>query len=197
MSTLIGSALSETADKLSFINQLVSENKFVEAKVELDKLSPFVEQHPGSLEAGEFYYLLAVTEFSSKPHLEVLDLARKAYEIVSTTAANLLIGRIQALMGKLCVAMGDLTAGEDYIRDAISSFRRINCEAELVGCYNKLAQIYFVRGEYKLADKFLTQSMELLAKDRFLSRVSPLSCSRQPGAHQDASGRMGVGAEDA
>jgi two-component system, NtrC family, response regulator AtoC len=165
MSTLIGSALSETADKLHFINQLVTENKFVEAKTELDKLSPFVEQHPGSLETGEFYYLLAVAEFSSKPHLEVLDLARKAYEIVSTTAANLVIGRIQELMGKLCVAIGDLTAGEDYIRDAISSFRRINCESELVGCYNKLAQVYFVRGEYKLADKFLTQSMELLAKD--------------------------------
>jgi two-component system, NtrC family, response regulator AtoC len=165
MSTLIGSALSETADKLTFINQLVVENKFVEAKAELEKLVPIVEQNPGSLQAGEFYYLLAVAEFSSKPHLEVLDLARKAYDIVGATAANLLIGRVQALMGKLYVALGELGAGEDYIRDAISSFRRINCESELVGCYNKLAQVYFVRGEYKLADKFLAQSLELLARD--------------------------------
>ena len=69
------------------------------------------------------------------------------------------------MIGKLYVALGDLSSGEDYIRDAISSFRRINREGELVGCYNKLAQVYFIRGEYKFADKFLTQSMDLLAKD--------------------------------
>ena len=83
MSTSIGSALSETADKLRFINQLVTENKFVEAKAELDKLAAVVEQHPGSVVAGEYYYFCAVVEFNSKPHLEVLDLARKAYAIVS------------------------------------------------------------------------------------------------------------------
>ncbi len=165
MSTSIGSALSETADKLSFIEHLVAENKFVEAKAELEKLAQTVEQDSSSLAAGEYYYLLAVVEFNSKPHQDVLDLANKAYAIVGTTAENLLIGRIQSLVGKIHVALGELGAGEDYIRDAISSFRRINCEAELVGCYNKLAQVYFVRGDYRQADKFLTQSIEYLAKD--------------------------------
>jgi two-component system, NtrC family, response regulator AtoC len=165
MSNSIGSALLETADKLSFINQLVAENKFVEARAELDKMAAVVEQSPESLTTGEYYYLRAASEFSSKPHLEVLELAGKAYAICGSTSANLLIGRIQELMGKLYVALGELGSGEDYIRDAISSFRRINGDAELVGCYNKLAQIYFIRGEYKLADKFLSQSIELLSRD--------------------------------
>jgi transcriptional regulator with GAF, ATPase, and Fis domain len=171
MSTTIGSALLETADKLKQINWLISESKFVDARVELGKLGSIIEQNPGSVVAGEYYYLQALVDFNDKPPLEVLGLAQKAYAIVCATTENLLIGRVQALLGKVHVALGDLKAGEDFIRDAISSFRRIDCDSELVGCLNKLAQVYFIRGEFRLADKFLTQSVELLAKEEAPSEM--------------------------
>lgn len=165
MSTTIGSALLETADKLKQINWLISESKFVDARAELDKINGIVEDNPSSVAAGEYHYLKALVDFNDKPPLEVLSLAQKAYSLVNSTAENLLIGRVQALLGKIYVSLGDLKSGEDYLRDAISSFRRIDCDSELVGCFNKLAQVYFIRGEFKLADQFLSQSIELLSKE--------------------------------
>ncbi|MGB5106356.1 MAG: sigma 54-interacting transcriptional regulator [Candidatus Zixiibacteriota bacterium] len=172
MSSRIGNALTETADKLESIHSLVAENKFVEAKSELASLAPFVAQDPSSVIAGEYYYLQAAIDINQDPPLKVLAVARKAYSLLSNTAENLTIGRTQALIGKLYVALGDLISGEAFIRDAISSFRRIDHEEELVGCYNKLAQVYFIRGEFRLADKFLSESIELLKKSEAASETA-------------------------
>ena len=172
MSSRIGNALTETADKLKSIQSLVSENKFVEAKLELGRLAPIVAQEPDSVIAGEYHFLQAAIDINQNPPLEVLAVARKAYSLLANTAENLLIGRTQALIGKLYVALGDLTAGEAFIRDAISSFRRIDHEEELVGCYNKLAQVYFIRGEFRLADKFLSESIEYLKKSNAVSETA-------------------------
>ncbi len=172
MSSRIGNALTETADKLKFIQSLISENKFVEAKLEIGTLAPIIAQEPNSVIAGEYYYLQAAIEIHQKPPLEVLSLARKAYSIVSNTAENLIIGRIQALIGKLYVALGDLGSGEAFIRDAISSFRRIDNDSELTSCYNKLAQIYFIRGEFKQSDKFLSESIDYLKKTESVSETA-------------------------
>ena len=172
MSSRIGNALTETADKLKFIQSLISENKFVEAKLEIGTLAPIIAQEPNSVIAGEYYYLQAAIEIHQKPPLEVLSLARKAYSIVSNTAENLIIGRIQALIGKLYVALGDLGSGEAFIRDAISSFRRIDNDSELTSCYNKLAQIYFIRGEFKQSNKFLSESIDYLKKTESVSETA-------------------------
>ncbi len=172
MSSRIGNALTETADKLKSIQSLISENKFVEARAAIGTLAPVIAQDPNSIIAGEYFYLQAAVEIHQKPPLEVLALARKAYSIVSNTAENLTIGRVQALIGKLYVALGDLISGEAFIRDAISSFRRIDHDEELTGCYNKLAQIYFIRGEFKSADKFLSESIDFLKKTESASETA-------------------------
>lgn len=172
MSSRIGNALTETADKLKAIQSLISENKFVEARSEIGSLAPAIAQDPNSVMAGEYYFLQAAIEIHQKPPLEVLTLARKAYSLVSNTSENLIIGRIQALIGKLYIALGDLNSGEAFVRDAISSFRRIDRDEELTGCYNKLAQIYFIRGEFKLADKFLAESIGFLNKSASVSETA-------------------------
>ncbi len=156
-----GNATYDTVNKLRAIQSLIDAAKFVDARAELAKLVPAIEREPNSPVAGEFYYLQAAADLPVQPPLEVLALAQKAYSLVSNTAENLLIGRVQALIGKIQVALGDLHAGEAFIRDAISSFRRIDQEEELVGCYNRLAQVYFIRGEFKSADKFLGESIAI------------------------------------
>ncbi len=167
----IGNA-TDTADKLRSIQSLVGENKFVEAREELGKLTPVIESESSARVAGEFLYLQATVDLQTKPPLEVLAVANKAYALVANTAENLIIGRIQALIGKLHVALGDLHQGEAFIRDAISSFRRIGHEDELVSAYNRLAQVYFIRGEFKLADKFLSESIEIAQRVDAMSEVA-------------------------
>ena len=170
----------EASEKLQQINLLVAEGKFDAARTELEKLAPSLKTNPDPAIVGEYHYLVAAAGFSNKPHAEVLEIARKAYSLVSSTAENLLVGRIQALLGKVYVALGDLRSGEEFIRDAISSFRRIECETELVACYNKLGQVYFVRGEFKQAEEFLNRAIELLAQD---TEASPLALVRARGNH--------------
>ncbi len=173
----IGNA-TDTADKLKTIQILIGENKFVAARDELGKLAPIIESEPSSVTAGEYLYLQAAVDLPTKPPLEVLAVATKAYALVAATAENLLIGRIQALIGKLHVALGDLAQGEAFIRDAISSFRRIGHDDDLVSAYNRLAQIYFIRGEFRLADRFLAESIELAGH---LAVTSDIALNRARG----------------
>jgi len=157
--------VAKSKEKYNRINLLIVEGNLTEAESELAAMASVIVEAPDSVEAGEYFYLLAEVGFNKKPHTEVLEIAYKAYQIVSETAENLLIGHIQALIGKIHVALGDLKTGEEFIRDAISSFRRINCEKELVLCYNKLGQVYFVRGKFRQAEKFLNRAIEILDKD--------------------------------
>lgn len=163
--------MTNVRDILNNVHSLVAENNLGNAAQELQRTSSLIDGSSEAVVRGEYYYLQAAVQFSSRPHNEVLDLAGKAYSLVSDTAENLLIGRIQALLGKIYVALGDLKAGEEFIRDAISSFRRIDCDSELVLAYNKLGQVYFVRGEFKLAAKFLKQAIDLVTSDDLASDV--------------------------
>ncbi len=162
MNTNVGNAKLESAQRLEAIHWLITEHRFESARRDLAEIAPAINQSGDSVLMGTLLYARAALAFHNKPPREVLGDALKAYELISATAENLVIGRLQALLGKIHVALGDLKAGEAYIRDAISSFRRIEREDELVGCYNKLAQVYFIRGEFKLADNFLSDSLEIL-----------------------------------
>lgn len=153
--------MANLREQLDGVYTLVAEGKIGEASVRLDAISTTVTEASDSVLTAEYYYLIATVGFNSKPHADILRQARRAYSLVEKTAENLLIGRIQALIGKLHVALGDLKVGEEFIRDSISSFRRVNAGGELALGYNKLSQVHFIRGEFKQAEKFLKQAIEL------------------------------------
>ncbi|MFH2055265.1 MAG: tetratricopeptide repeat protein, partial [bacterium] len=154
------------------VRSLIADNKLSEATTKLQELAGKVDSSDEVELRAEYYYLLATANFSSQPHAEVLRQAQAAYELVVASAATELVGRIQALIGKLYVALGDLKSGEEYIRDAISSFRRSDCRSELVLAYNKLAQVYFVRGDFRQAESFLQEAIALMEQDPDASEVS-------------------------
>lgn len=178
MDTNLGNAKLESAQRLEAVHWLISEHRFDDAQRELSQLDAVVSRSDDTVLIGTLYYARAALAFHNKPPREVLGEALKAYDLVSATAENLIIGRVQALLGKIYIALGDLKAGEAFIRDAVSSFRRIERDDELVGTYNKLAQVYFIRGEFKLADKFLAESLEILES---LPDASELAINKAKG----------------
>ncbi len=164
--------MSERNNIFGHVCSLIAKSNLSEAAEQLQQLASEVTEAEDVQLRAEYHYLLATVNFSTKPHTEILAEAMIAYDLIAAGVANQLIGRIQALIGKLHVALGDLKTGEEFIRDAISSFRRVDCKSELVLAYNKLGQVYFVRGDFRQAEAFLQEVLALMDQDSGAAAVS-------------------------
>jgi len=67
---------------------------------------------------------------------------------------------------------------ENYARDALASFRRIRNRAGIFSCYNKLAWVHFVRGDYENSAKYLRDAIESLRSHAERNEKAAISLTR-------------------
>ena len=98
--------MSDRSQIFGEVRSLIAANKLGDAATKLKELASQVDGFNDVELQSEYYYLLATTNFSSQTHAEVLRQAETAYELVAATAANELVGRIQALIAASTVGWG-------------------------------------------------------------------------------------------
>ncbi len=150
--------------KLTEIRSLVEQKRFSQALAEIreeENLKRFAED---SFERGEFYYLSALVYYHTGRYKEALDRGQRAYQIFRPTTANRILGDVQYILGAINQALGDFDEAENQLRDGVASYRRIDDFKGMADCYNKLANLCFVKSDYHQASHYLKQALTQIEK---------------------------------
>jgi len=146
-------------DELSRVESLVVAGKLSQAKAiyeaHADKYTSLSESARAELDFYQAQILHADLEY--KP---ALDKARASFEYFRSTSDNRKIGRLQKLIARILMDMGDLAEAEQIYRDCLATWRRIRDKTGIFDCYNRLAQIKFIRGEYDESASFLQKAID-------------------------------------
>src|SRR3972149_5763229 len=144
--------------KLSGIKDLVEQKKYSQALAEIREEEVLHRFAADSFEQGEFYHLSALVFYHTGRYKEALDRSYKAYQIFRPTSGNQILGEIQYFAGAIYQALGDFEEAETQLRDAVAAFRRVEDHQGISDCYNKLANLAFVRSDYSQASRHLKQA---------------------------------------
>ncbi len=146
-------------DELSRIESLVVAGKLSQAKTiyeaHADKYAAMTESARAELD----YYQAQILH-SDLDYQSALDKARSSFEIFRSSSDNRKIGKLQKLIARIHMDMGDLAEAEQIYRDCLATWRRIRDKTGIFDCYNRLAQIKFIRGEYDESAKFLQNAID-------------------------------------
>lgn len=150
--------------RIKSIQSLVEQEKFAQALGEIQRVEgdSSIALSPG--ERGSIFYLSSLCLYSLGRYKEALVKAKLAYETVKETSENKKVAQIQDVLGRIHLSLGDLRNAELYLRDAISTYRRIGNQAEMVKSYNLIARICFVRCDFEKSIEFLNEAKELSEK---------------------------------
>jgi tetratricopeptide (TPR) repeat protein len=155
-----GNSLNTVSQTLSSIESLIQQKEFKQALAELRDLenqrdlSKFIE------ESGEFYYLFALALQGLGNYEEAISKAKQSFEILRNSSENEKLAKVQFISGIIYSDLGDLKRSESELRDALTTYRRINDERGMIVTYNELARIHFVQGEYEKAIGYLEKGLD-------------------------------------
>lgn len=157
---------ADPSEKAKFeqIKSLVEQGQFVPALEEIKRVEDQKEMDELSTLWGDFCYLSAVALHGLGNYREAKAKAEKADDFFKNTSENKRVAEIQYISGLISLDLGDLKNAENHIRDAITTYRRIGDQAEIVRCYNKIARIFFIKSEFEKAIEYLTEGKELSEK---------------------------------
>jgi transcriptional regulator with PAS, ATPase and Fis domain len=150
--------------RIEWIESLVGENKFTQAMEEIEAEENQKESEDFSIERGSLHYLSAVTLYNLGRYKEALTKAEQAFEIFRDTSENKRVAQTQLILGRIYLSLGDLKNAEMYVRDAITTYRRIEAQEEIINCYNTIARIFFMKSEFGGATEYLEKAKELSEK---------------------------------
>jgi len=155
---------SSPEERIQHIQALVQAQRFTQGLKEIEDL----ENHPGvglsPEEKGEISYLASVCLLHLGDSKHALEKATFALETFRNTSQNRNVAQIQVMLGRISLSLGDLRNAELYATDAISTYRRIGDQHELVGSYNLIAQIYFLTCYFEKSAESLRKANELAEK---------------------------------
>jgi len=121
----------------------------------------------------DFYRALILhAKLDYKPGLEK---ALSSFEYFRKTSDNKKIGKLQRLIAKFYMDQGNLEEAEQSFRDCLSTWRRIRDNTGIFECYNRLAQIKFIKGNYDGSAEFLLkaiQSFKSSAQDNIETEIA-------------------------
>jgi tetratricopeptide (TPR) repeat protein len=156
----------ESPDKnIDLVASLAPGRDFKSAEAELERLKK--GNDTSSVHRGEVYYLEGLILYAKDSYREALKKAQQAYQILKHTLKNQRIAQVQVLLGYIFIDLGDLK----------KAFRRAGDEKGLVYAYNKLAQISFIRAEFKRSIESLNHAIEHAKK----MKEGPLMIARLSG----------------
>ena len=146
--------------RLEQIDLLLFDKKFKQALAELRELEnqkAFVEPN---LEFSYFHTIFSAVLNNLGNHQEALEKGLRAFGILKDTNEIQKIVRIQIILGDIYIQLGDLKNAQAEYRDAFAFYRKQEPCDKLLRLYNKLAHIYFVRGEFSKTIEYLKDGME-------------------------------------
>jgi transcriptional regulator with PAS, ATPase and Fis domain len=164
MKTQLAGSTTALKTKIDLIESLVEQRKFASALKEIKRVEDQREIEEFSTLGGDLCYLSAVTLHGLGNYRDAKLKAEKAYDLFKNTSENKKVAEIQYIWGLIHLDLGDLKNAENHIRDAITTYRRIGDEAEIIKCYNKIARIFFIKSEFEKAIEYLNEAKELSEK---------------------------------
>jgi len=163
---------------LDRIELLISKGNIGEAGDELRRLKEKCKVTKGSIDEATIQYLSSKVAHENADYKTALDLAKKSFEIFRDSAENRSIGKILLHLSRVYSSLGDMDATESYARDALATFRRIRDRAGIFDCYNKLAWVLYVRGDYAKSAKYLKEAIESFRKSAGDNQKAAISLTR-------------------
>jgi DNA-binding NtrC family response regulator/uncharacterized protein HemY len=164
METQAKNIRSSSEARIEITESLVQQGKFSQALGEIQK----VENHPdvelSFTDKGDLHYLASVCLYNLGRYQEALAEAMLAYEIFKNTSENKKVAEIQKTLGRINQSLGNLKKAELYARDAITTYRRIGDQSEIIYSYNLLARIYFIKCDFEKSIEHLNEAKELSEK---------------------------------
>jgi len=145
--------------KLIDIRSLVEQKKYGQALAELREEENRKRFPDDSFEQGEFYYISALVYYHTARYKDALDRGLKAYRIFKPTSANKTLGDIQYILGAINQALGDFDEAENQLRDGVASYRRVDDDQGIADCFNKLANLAFVKSDFPQASNYLRRAL--------------------------------------
>ncbi len=149
----------ELNQRLLEIEDLFQQREFNQAIAALEKLEK-EGYSPVGVNRGLYLLLSARRAFADSLYQKTIELCQDAFSEIGTTSLNYRIGRLQYLMFRAYVTMGDFKAAELSVRDSLASFRRVKDTNGIVNAYNGLARIYYLRSDYPLSAEYLNEAIQ-------------------------------------
>jgi len=146
-------------EEYSQIEFLVFQGKLNEAR-ELIKTLEEGSNKLSKLTKATLDYYQALILSSELKHELSIETAQVSLKILRSTADNKMIGKLQELIGRNHIDMGNLSEAEQMYRDCLATWRRIEYHTGIFECYNRLAQIRYIRGDYDESADFLQNAIE-------------------------------------
>jgi transcriptional regulator with PAS, ATPase and Fis domain/uncharacterized protein HemY len=146
--------------ELDLIESLLEQKRFKEALAEIRERENRRDLDRSSCEWGWFAHLAAKALRGLGRYQEALKKAQKAFEIFKNTPEHDKLAQIQFSLGVICSDLGDLRSAELHLRDAASTYRRVEDNRGITRAYNELSRICFTRGKYDTAIEYLNDGLE-------------------------------------
>jgi len=149
----------ELDSRLLEIEELFQQRDFKQAIAVLERLEED-GYSPEGIDRGVYLLLSARRSFARSEYQKTIDLCQEAFEELGNTSLNYRIGRLQYLMFRAYVTLGDFRAAELAVRDSLASYRRVRDTNGIVNAYNGLARIYYLRSDYPMAAEYVNEAIQ-------------------------------------
>ncbi len=163
---------------ISFDNRLLAieeqfrQRKYSAALHELSRLTEdeFVENSP---EHGLYLSLAADGAYYEGNYKKALENGLRSARFLADHPLNRRYGKVQLILSKSYVAIGDLRNAEMRARDALSAYRRANDLVGQVDALNSSARIAYIRCEYNASISSLEEAIGMIKDNpRKLAQVT-------------------------
>ncbi|NIP41752.1 MAG: tetratricopeptide repeat protein [candidate division Zixibacteria bacterium] len=146
-------------DELNQIELLVIQGKLSQARTVLAAQMDNYTHAPASAKA-ELDYYQAIIQHAELEYEKALKKALSSFEYYRSTSDNKKIGRLQKLIARIQMDMGNLSEAEQTYHDCLATWRRIDDRTGIFECQNRLAQIKFILGDYDASADYLLKAIE-------------------------------------
>jgi len=174
MNSNLSNKESIVLDGLAQIELMVIQGKIAKAKV-LCEASKDIYTRGSDAFRAEVDYCSGLILHAEMDYEGGLKKALSSFDYFRSTSDNKKIGKLQKLIARIYLDMGRLEEAELIYRDCLATWRRIQDKTGIFDCFNRLAQIKYIRGDYEAAAEFLNKALESFkasAKDDVNSQIT-------------------------
>jgi len=120
---------------------------------------------PEGYELGLFMSLRAEAFHQAGKYREAIEIGLKAARLMASSAFHGRVGNLYFTLYKSYSSIGDLKIAERYIYDALAFYRRSSDKVGMVGAFNGLAKLSFIRCDFDQAIEHINEAIALSRGD--------------------------------
>ncbi|MBU8934260.1 MAG: sigma 54-interacting transcriptional regulator [candidate division Zixibacteria bacterium] len=156
-----------SSPRIAFDNRLLAiEEQFRQRKytVALRELSELSESdfETQAYDVGLYLSLAADAGFHEGNYKNSIEFGLRSARVLAGFPSNRRFGRVQLILAKSYLGLGDIKNADMRARDALASFRRASDVVGQVDSFNQLAYVSYIRCDYHAAIKFLEDAAGML-----------------------------------